>query len=110
MDTGLSTFVRSRRLYWTATTILLLPLAVFWIGVITQSRTISRWLLGPTHTPMRDLLPTVVLPLTALMLSVARLRVSTVDEAERNVTRAVIAILTTSFLVIFGYLVVENLG
>ena len=108
MATVASALVRSRRAYWTCIVVLLLPLAAFWISVIAQSATLSRLLFGPRHTPLRDLLPTVILPGVALLLSVARLRVSTVDEAERNVTRAVIGVVTTSYLVILGYLIAEN--
>lgn len=105
-----SALVRSRRAYWTLVVLLLLPLAAFWVGVITQSATISRLLFGSSHTPLRDLLPTVVLPAVALLLSVARLRVSTVDETERNMTRAVIATLATSYVVMLVYLISESAG
>jgi hypothetical protein len=46
----------------------------------------------------------------ALLLSVARLRVSTVDETERNMTRAVIATLATSYVVMLVYLIAESAG
>ena len=103
-----SALVRSGRVYWTAVVLLLLPLAAFWVGVITRSETISRLLFGSPHTPLRDLLPTVILPAVALLLSVARLRESTVDEAERNITRAVIATLATSYVVMLVYLIAES--
>lgn len=103
-----SALVRSRRVYWTAVVLLLLPLATFWVGVITRSESISRLLFGSRHTALRDLLPTVLLPAVALLLSVARLRVSTVDETERNVIRAVIATLATSYVVMLVYLIAES--
>lgn len=102
--------MRSRRVYWVLVVLLLLPLAAFWIGVVTRSETISRMLFGQRHTQFRDLLPTVILPAVALLLSVARLRVSGVTDEERNVTRAVLALVATSYLVMLGYLVSEKLG
>lgn len=103
-----SALVRSRRLYWALVIVLLLPLAAFWVSVVTQSATISRVLFGTRHTSARDLLPTVILPAITLVLSVARLRVSAMTAEERNVTRAVIAVITTSYLLILGYLISEN--
>lgn len=100
--------MRSRRIYWTLVILLLLPLAAFWVSVVTQSQSLSRLLFGATHTRFRDLLPTVILPAAALALSVARLRVSGITDEERNVTRAVMAIVATSYLIMLGYLISEN--
>lgn len=101
--------MRSRPVYWTAIVILLLPLALFWIGIVTQSETMSRWLFGASRSAFRDLMPTVVLPMIALWLSVARLRTSGIPEAERNITRAVVSLLAFSFLLMFGYMLTERL-
>lgn len=101
--------MRSRRVYWTIIVLLLLPLGLFWVSVVARSHTLSRLLFGATHTPFRDLLPTVVLPAVALGVSVNRLRHGGLTDEERNMTRAVMAVVATSYLIMLGYLLAERL-
>ena len=100
--------------FWVAQAALLAPLGVFWISVLTGSEALSRLLFGPVHTPLRDVLPVLVLPGISLLLSLLRLKSGIQDEREtmpksdRNATMVAAGLVACSIAVVCAYSVSEN--
>ena len=107
--------LQSPTTFWVTQAALLAPLGVFWISVVTGSEVLSRLLFGPHHTPFRDLLPVVILPGIALLLSLVRLRSGIQEErdampkSDRNATMLVAGLVACSIAVVCAYSVTENI-
>lgn len=101
--------------FWVTQAALLAPLGLFWISVVTGSEMLSRLLFGPFHTPLRDLLPVLILPGISLLLSLVRLRAGIQEEREampkpdRNATMVVAGLVACSILVVCAYSVSESI-
>jgi hypothetical protein len=96
-------------LFWLVELVLLVPLALFWLSVITNSETLTQLLFGATHHVLRDLLSPVILPALALLLALIRLRTLPHTARERRFVLALAALIVASLVVVLGYAVSENL-
>ena len=107
--------LQSPKTFWMTQAALLAPLGVFWISVVTGSEFLSRLLFGAYHTPFRDLLPVLILPGMALLLSLLRLKSGlreegdTIPKPDRNATMVIAGLVTCSILVVCAYSVTETL-
>lgn len=97
-------------LFWLVQTTLLVPLALFWLSVITNSEALTRLLFGVGHTLLRDLLTPVILPGFALALALLRIRTSPPDARDRPLIVALAVVLIISLATVLGYAVSENLA
>lgn len=101
--------------FWVTQTALLAPLGVFWISVVTGSEFLDRVLFGANHTPFRDILPVLILPGIALLLSLLRLKSGlradgdAISKPDRNGTMIIAGLVTCSILIVCAYSVTETL-
>ena len=96
--------------FWLVETVLLLPLALFWLSVVTNSEVLTGILFGATHQVLRDLLSPVILPAIALLLALIRLRSLPHTARERRWVMGLALLLLVSLAVVLGYAVSENLA
>ena len=96
--------------FWLVEMVLLVPLALFWLSVVTNSEVLTRILFGATHQVLRDLLSPVILPAIALLLALIRLRTLPHTARERRWVMVLALLLLVSLAVVLGYAVSENLA